>query len=125
MVEKVWENYLADKKSEDRDTLIVHYLFLVKFVVSRVTAHFPAHVKIDDLYSSGVEGLIKAVERFDATREAKFESYATLLIRGSIIDELRRLDWIPRSIHQKAHQLADAQSALEQKLGREATHAEL
>lgn len=125
MVEKIWERYFQGQKTQDRDELIVHYLYLVKYVVGRVGANFPSHVKLDDLYSSGVEGLIRAVERYDANRKAKFESYANLLIRGSIIDELRRLDWIPRSVHLKNNKLSLAQSELQLKLGREPTDEEL
>lgn len=121
----LWERYCVSRRDEDRDALIVEYLHLVKFAVGRVSAGFPAHVKLDDLYSSGVTGLIKAVERFDPSKNSKFESYASLVIKGAIIDELRALDWIPRSVHQKANQVSAAQTSLQQKLGRDPTNGEL
>ena len=124
-VEDLWNRYHETDKTEYRDELIVQYLYLVKYVVGRMGAGLPAHVKLDDLYSSGVTGLIKAVEKFDRERKAKFVSYAILLIKGAIIDEMRALDWIPRSVHQKANSIADAQTKLQQQLGREPSDAEL
>lgn len=122
---ELWEQYLRLKKVEDRDELIVHYLFLVKYVVGRLGTAYPSHVKLDDLYSSGVTGLVRAVEKFDPAKNRKFESYAIMLIKGAIIDELRELDWIPRSVHQKANWINGAQEELHQKLGREPTDHEL
>lgn len=110
---------------EFRDELIVQYLHLVKFVVGRIGSTYPSHVKIEDLYSSGVTGLIKAIEKFDPDKAAKFESYAILLIKGAIIDELRELDWVPRSIHQKANWVSSAQLSLQRELGRDPTDEEL
>lgn len=124
--EELWEQYYrAKRRPEERDQLIVHYLHLVKFVVGRVASGLPGYVKLDDLYSSGVTGLIKAVEKFDPTKNNKFETYAILLIKGAIIDELRKLDWIPRSVHQKANLIASAQATLQQTLGRDPTDQEL
>jgi RNA polymerase sigma factor for flagellar operon FliA len=85
----------------------------------------PAHVRLDDLYSTGIIGLIKAIERYDLTRKNKFETYAILLIKGAIIDEMRSHDWVPRSVHQKANMISKAQQELEHKLGREATNEEI
>lgn len=124
-VKDLWKEYHSTQKPECRDELIIHYLHLVKFVVGRVGSTYPSHIKIDDLYSSGVTGLIRSIEKFDPSRAAKFESYAMLLIKGAIIDELRELDWIPRSIHQKANTVSAAQLTLQQKLGREPTDEEL
>lgn len=124
-VKDLWKLYHETGKTEYRDELIVGYLYLVKFAVGRVATGLPKHLKLEDLYSAGVTGLIRAVEKYDITRNSKFESYAILLIKGSIIDELRELDWIPRSIHQKANQIANAQKQLQQELGREPTDEEL
>ncbi|MCP5469920.1 MAG: FliA/WhiG family RNA polymerase sigma factor [Chlamydiales bacterium] len=124
-VADLWRNFLSTGKTEFRDELIVHYLFLVKYVVGRLGSTLPTHIKLDDLYSSGVTGLMRAVEKYDNQRAAKFESYAILLIKGAIIDELRELDWIPRSIHQKANEVSNAQSDLQQELGRAPTDEEL
>lgn len=121
----LWKRYQTTQRTEDRDEIIVQYLYLVKFVVGRVAVGLPAHVKLEDLYSSGVTGLIKSVEKFDPSKNNKFETYAILLIRGAIIDELRELDWIPRSIHQQANRIASAQQKLQQQLGREPTEEEL
>lgn len=124
-LEDLWKRYHQTGKTEYRDELIVQYLYLVKFVVGRLGASLPAHVKLDDLYSSGVTGLIRAVEKFDPSKNSKFESYAILLVKGAIIDELRELDWIPRSVHQKANKIASAQALLQQKLGRDPTDSEI
>lgn len=122
---ELWRCYRKRPDERNREQLIVHYLHLVKWVVGRVASTLPQHVKIEDLYSSGVLGLIRAIERFDPSKNAKFESYAILLIKGAIIDELRRLDWIPRSVHQKANQIAKASEDLAKQLGREPTEMEL
>jgi len=124
-IKDLWKQYLETGKTEYRDELIVQYLYLVKYVVGRVGAGLPPHVKLDDLYSSGVTGLIKSVEKYDTSRNSKFESYAILLIKGAIIDEMRELDWIPRSVHQKANKIANAQQKLQQELGRDPTDDEL
>ncbi len=121
----LWKEYSEGKDGDVRDELIVHYLSLVKFAVGRISANLPAHIKVDDLYSSGVTGLIKAVEKFDLSKNNKFETYAIFLIKGAIIDELRKLDWVPRSIHQKANLITQAQQALQQNLGRDPTDSEL
>lgn len=122
---QLWEKYKAEGRAEYRDELIVQYLYLVKYVVSRMATGLPSHIKLDDLYSSGVTGLIKAIEKFDLEKKIKFETYAVLLIKGAVIDELRALDWIPRSVHQKANKIAVAQHDLQQKLGRDPNDAEL
>lgn len=122
---EIWKQFAETNDEELRDELIVRYLFLVKIVVGKVAANLPSHIKVDDLYSSGVTGLIRAVEKFDHTKNNKFETYAIFLIKGAIIDELRKLDWIPRSVHQKANQIANAQQALQQSLGRDPTDSEL
>jgi RNA polymerase sigma factor for flagellar operon FliA len=103
----------------------MHHLHLVKYVVGKIGSALPTYIKLDDLYSSGISGLVKAVERFDPTKNSKFETYAILLIKGAIIDELRHLDWIPRSVHQKAQWIASAQDHLQQKLGREPLDGEV
>ncbi|MFZ0565103.1 MAG: FliA/WhiG family RNA polymerase sigma factor [Chlamydiales bacterium] len=123
--EDLWKLYHEKGDTEHRDELIVQYLYLVKYTVGRLGAVLPTHIKLEDLYSSGVTGLIKAIEKFDPSKNSKFESYAILLIKGAIIDELRELDWIPRSVHQKANQIATAQETLQRRLGREPTDEEL
>lgn len=121
----IWKSYKATNSLEDRDRLITNYLYLVKCVVKQVSTNFPKHVSFDDLYSPGVIGLIKAVEKYDPTMKNKFETYATFLIRGAILDELRELDWIPRSVYKKSNIVVQAQKELSETLRRDPTDREL
>src|SRR3954471_2924279 len=98
--------------------MVEEYLPLVKTVVGRLAMSLPPHVDPEDLYSSGLVGLLNAVRQYDPLAGSSFESYAKVRIRGAIFDELRRLDWIPRSVHEKARKVQGAMEQLEQKLGR-------
>lgn len=122
---QVWNEYLMSRGHGCREKLITHYLHLVKYVIGRLAFTLPPHIKVEDMYSTGVIGLVKAIEKYEPERKNKFETYAILLIKGAIIDEMRALDWVPRSVHQKANLIAEIQSALEQKLGREASDEEV
>lgn len=124
-LQQLWKSYHQLGEVAFRDELIVHHLHLVKWVVGRVASGLPNHIKLDDLYSSGIAGLIRAVEKYDPEKGGKFTTYAALLIKGAIIDELRELDWVPRSLHRKANQIALAQDHLQQKLGRDPTDEEI
>lgn len=108
-----------------RERLILHYSPLVKFVAGRVGAGLPQNVDQADLVSFGMFGLIDALDKFDLDRGVKFETYAIPRIRGAIIDELRALDWVPRSVRFKARELDRAYESLEAKLGRSPTDAEV
>lgn len=121
----LWQRFKATNDPLLRDRLICHYLYLIKYVVGKLLITLPPHVKAEDLYSTGVLGLVRAIERYDITKQNKFDTYALFVIRGAIIDELRALDWVPRSVHKKASQLADAQMALRKKLAREPSDPEL
>ncbi|MBB64572.1 MAG: FliA/WhiG family RNA polymerase sigma factor [Waddliaceae bacterium] len=121
----IWKEYKETLSQELRDLLITNYLPLVKYVVGKLAITLPSHVKTDDLYSTGIIGLIRAVDRYDIEKKNKFETYAILLIKGAIIDEMRSMDWVPRSIHQKANLISKTQEALQQEKGREATDAEV
>ena len=99
-------------------SMVEEYLPLVKTVVGRLAMSLPPHVDPEDLYSSGLVGLLNAVRQYDPLAGSSFESYAKVRIRGAIFDELRRLDWIPRSVHEKARKVQGAMEKLEQKLGR-------
>lgn len=99
-------------------SMVEEYLPLVKTVVGRLAMSLPPHVDPEDLYSSGLVGLLNAVRQYDPNAGSSFESYAKVRIRGAIFDELRRLDWIPRSVHEKARKVQAAMEQLEQKLGR-------
>src|SRR5512132_2173170 len=108
-----------------RDRLILTYAPLVKYVAGRLGSGLPAHVDEGDLVSYGLLGLIGAIERFDPTRDVKFETYALGRIKGAIIDELRSLDWVPRSVRSRARQIERTIGELEAKLGRAPTDEEI
>jgi RNA polymerase sigma factor for flagellar operon FliA len=120
-----WDRWLRRKNPASRDHLIVHYSPLVKFVAGRIGAGLPSSVDPGDLVSSGVFGLIDAVERFEPGRGVKFETFAAPRIRGAIYDGLRQLDWVPRSVRSRAREVEKAMSELEAKHGRVATDEEL
>ncbi len=111
--------------SNDENDLVLQHLTLVRQVVGRLAMSMPSHVDQDDLYSSGLVGLLNAVRNFDPQGGSTFESYARVRIRGAIFDELRRLDWVPRSIHDKARKVQAVMQGLEQKLGRPAAEDEV
>jgi RNA polymerase sigma factor for flagellar operon FliA len=108
-----WDRWLKRRSSSARDHLIVSYAPLVKFVAGRVGAGLPSTVDPGDLVSSGVLGLIDAIERFDPQRGVKFETFATPRIRGAIYDGLRELDWVPRSVRSRAREVERAINELE------------
>ena len=95
---ELWRRYKSDGDSRVRERLVVAYSPLVKYVAGRTAAGLPPHVEEADLISYGLVGLISAIERFDLSREIKFETYAIMRIKGAIIDELRSMDWVPRSV---------------------------
>lgn len=108
-----------------RERLIVEYAPLIKFIAQKIAARLPANVELDDLISSGVIGLMDAVEKYDVSRDNKFKTYAEFRIRGAILDELRAQDWVPRSVREKAKQLERAYARIEQQKGRQATDDEV
>jgi len=122
---RLWTDYKSTGDRGIRDQLIVLYSPLVKFVAGRVAVGLPQHVEQADLVSYGVIGLIDAIERYDPVRQVKFETYAIPRIKGAIIDELRAIDWVPRSVRSKARALEQAHQALEAQLLRAPTDAEL
>jgi RNA polymerase sigma factor FliA len=122
----LWRQYRADPESKAlRDRLILTYAPLVKYVAGRLGSGLPAHVDDDDLVSYGVLGLMGAIERYDPDRDVKFETYAIARIRGSIIDELRAMDWVPRSVRARARDIERAIAELERRLHRAPTDAEI
>jgi RNA polymerase sigma factor for flagellar operon FliA len=114
----LWHRFKGTAAQDARERLILHYSPLVKYVASRVATGLPANVEQADLVSYGIFGLIDALEKFDLAREIKFETYAIPRIRGAIIDELRSLDWVPRSVRFKAREVEKAHSELEARLKR-------
>jgi RNA polymerase sigma factor for flagellar operon FliA len=122
----LWRQYRADPGSKAlRDRLILTYAPLVKYVAGRLGSGLPAHVDDDDLVSYGVLGLMGAIQRYDPDRDVKFETYAIARIKGSIIDELRAMDWVPRSVRARARDIERAIAELERRLHRAPTDAEI
>jgi RNA polymerase sigma factor for flagellar operon FliA len=121
----LWRRYKEDGDASARERLVVAYSPMVKFVAGRLGAGLPSHVEDADLISYGLMGLIGAIERFEPERGIKFETFAMTRIRGAIIDELRSLDWVPRSVRSRAREIEAAQSKLENELQRAPTEAEL
>ncbi len=120
-----WIAYKEDGDKVARDSLIVHFSPLVKYVAGRVSVGLPSNVEQADLVSYGMFGLIDAIDKFDLDRGIKFETYAISRIRGAIIDELRSYDWVPRSVRAKARMVERAYSTLENKLGRSPSDEEV
>jgi RNA polymerase sigma factor for flagellar operon FliA len=118
LVAHLWREYKADGSPEVRERLILHYSPLVKFVAGRVAAGLPQSIEQSDLVSYGIFGLIDAIDKFDPGRGFKFETYAISRIKGAIIDELRSIDWVPRSVRAKARAVERAYSKLENELRR-------
>lgn len=118
VVSELWDDYTKDPSSHARDRLILHYSPLVKFVAGRVASGLPQNIDQSDLMSYGIFGLIDAIEKFQPERGFKFETYAISRIKGAIIDELRSIDWVPRSLRAKARSLERAYSTLESQLKR-------
>lgn len=121
----LWEAYSKTKAADIREELILKYTYLVKFVAGRLYASYGNNVEFEDLVSYGIFGLIDAIDKYDIARGVKFETYAQLRIRGAIIDQLREIDWLPRSVRQKSKEMEKAYYELENKLGRPATDEEM
>jgi RNA polymerase sigma factor FliA len=113
-----WEAYTQSRSPEMREQLLLQYLPLVRRVAGRMLGSLPRSVRMDDLVSAGVMGLLSSLDNFDPTLGIKFETFAMSRIRGSMVDSLRELDWVPRSVRQKARQLERTMEELTQKLGR-------
>ena len=124
-VMKLWLEYQQTRKVETREKLIERYLPLVKLVASRIAISLPQYVDKDDLISNGFFGLLDAIEKYDPMRAIKFETYAVVRIRGSMLDAIRAQDWVPTSVRQKAKQYEQTVSQLENKLCRVATDNEI
>jgi len=122
--QNLWKQYAQTKDPAIRETLIVENAYLIKYVAGRLNIYFSANLEYDDLVSFGVFGLIDAIDKFDPNKGVKFETYASLRIRGAIIDNIRELDWVPRSLRQKGKDLEKAYTELEYELGRPPTDEE-
>lgn len=122
---RLWEDYARLKTPDLREKLILEYAPLVKVVAGRLSMYLGYNVEYEDLVSYGVFGLIDAIDKFDRNKEVKFETYASLRIRGAILDQIRKMDWIPRTIRQRQKQIDTAMKELEQRNGRPPTDAEI
>jgi len=109
----------------EKEHLILEYAPTIKYIAQRIAARLPPHISIEDLINAGVIGLIDAIEKYDPTRDNTFKTYAEFRIRGAMLDELRGLDWVPRSVRQKESALERAYEELERRLGRSATDEEV
>lgn len=121
----LWNKYLSERDKESRDILIVQYIYLIRYVVSRVKVTLPSTISVEDIAGYGVEGLINAIERYSPHKNTRFETYALIRIRGAIIDKIRAQDFLPRSLRQKIKVLKEAQEYLKQELGRMPTTNEI
>jgi RNA polymerase sigma factor for flagellar operon FliA len=123
--QKLWEDYSKKKTSELQEKIIIEYAGLVKLVAGRLSMYLGYNVEYDDLVGYGTFGLIDAIDKFDCSKGVKFETYASLRIRGAILDQIRKMDWIPRSIRQKQRKIDLAYQNLELKYGRMANDEEV
>jgi len=124
-IDELWKTYKGTADPNLRNLLIEKYLPLVRYISERLLVSLPKSIDVDDLQSAGVFGLMDAIEGFDLSRGIKFKTYCTTRIRGSILDELRSQDWVPRLVRLKAHQLTKAHKSLEIEMGREPTDFEV
>lgn len=123
--QKLWEDYSKKRTPELQEKIIIEYAGLVKLVAGRLSMYLGYNVEYDDLVGYGTFGLIDAIDKFDYTKGVKFETYASLRIRGAILDQIRKMDWIPRSIRQKQRKIDQAYQSLEFKYGRMANDEEV
>lgn len=124
-VENLWIKYTNTKDKELKKILIENYINLVKIVAGRMYNFYGSKIEYDDLLGYGVLGLIDSIDKFDITKNIKFETYAQIRIKGAIIDNIRKLDWIPRSLRKKSKDIQNSISFLENKLGRSPTNDEI
>ncbi len=123
--EQLWEMYQAKQTPEVREQIILEYAPLVKVVAGRLSMYLGYNVEYDDLVSYGIFGLIDAIDKFDTNKEVKFETYASLRIRGAILDQIRKMDWIPRTVRQKQKKIEEAVKRVEMQTGKTALDEEV
>ena len=124
-IEEVWQHFHEERNDTYRNLLMEHYRDLVRYAAERLHTKLPDKVEVDDLISAGIFGLMDAIDAYDPERGVKFETYCAPRIKGSILDELRSMDWVPRLVRARAHQLSKATHALEMHLGRKPDEREL
>ena len=118
---KLWADYAKNPTRELRENIILEYAPLVKVVAGRLSMYLGYNVEYDDLVSYGIFGLIDAIDKFDACKEVKFETYASLRIRGAILDQIRKMDWIPRTVRQRQKKIEQAIKDVESETGKTAS----
>lgn len=123
--EQLWAEFLKKPTAELREKIILEYAPLVKIVAGRLSMYLGYNVEYDDLVSYGIFGLIDAIDKYDSQKDVKFETYASLRIRGSILDQIRKMDWIPRTVRQKQKKLDEAVKQIEMRTGKTATEEEI
>jgi RNA polymerase sigma factor for flagellar operon FliA len=123
--DELWLQYRQNRDPKIRETFIKQYAPLVKYVAGKVAVGMPHNVEFDDLVGFGAFGLLDAIDKFDPDKNVKFKTYAVTRIRGAIFDELRLIDWVPRSVRQKTREVEEAIGSLEAQLGRTATDQEI
>ncbi len=123
--EKLWESYQTNPSPEIREQIILEYAPLVRVVAGRLSMYLGYNVEYDDLVGYGIFGLIDAIDKFDAAKDVKFETYASLRIRGSILDQIRKMDWIPRTVRQKQKKLDEAIKRVEMRTGKNASDEDI
>lgn len=123
--DKLWSEYQKKPTQEIREQLILAYAQLVKLVAGRLSMYLGHNVEYDDLVSYGIFGLIDAIDKFDMDKNVKFETYASLRIRGAILDQIRKMDWIPRTVRQRQRKIDEAIKAVEMRTGKAATDEEI
>lgn len=122
---KLWDSYLINRTPQLREQIIIEYAPLVKLVAGRLSMYLGYNVEYEELVSYGIFGLIDAIDKFDMTKNVKFETYASLRIRGAILDQIRKMDWIPRSVRQKQKKIDAAFAKIESEQGRLPTEEEI
>ncbi|MCR5508583.1 MAG: FliA/WhiG family RNA polymerase sigma factor [Lachnospiraceae bacterium] len=123
--QKLWDDYAKNPTRELRENIILEYAPLVKVVAGRLSMYLGYNVEYEDLVSYGIFGLIDAIDKFDACKEVKFETYASLRIRGAILDQIRKMDWIPRTVRKRQKEISNAIKEIETRTGRSATDEEI
>ncbi len=123
--DKLWKEYQKKPTQEIREQLIIAYAQVVKLVAGRLSMYLGHNVEYDDLVSYGIFGLIDAIDKFDSTKNVKFETYASLRIRGAILDQIRKMDWIPRTVRQRQRKIDEAMKNIEMRTGKTASDEEI
>ncbi|MCP4039098.1 MAG: sigma-70 family RNA polymerase sigma factor, partial [bacterium] len=108
-----------------KEQIVLEHTPLIRYIVNRIAVRLPSHIDLDDLHNTGVIGLMDAIEKYDPDKNCKFKTYAEFRIKGAILDQLRSLDWVPRSVRQKSRKLERAYGEVEQRLGRAASEEEV